>query len=111
MFNGQTLLTQAPELPATTLAKRCYYAMFYDCRNLTTTPNDISVDTLPEECCYSMFNGVKGLSSIPNIKARKAENSALAYMFVYHTGQDLSDKKIEIDEIGENGLESIFSNA
>ena len=38
MFNGCTSLTQAPELPATTLAILCYKDMFKDCSNLTQAP-------------------------------------------------------------------------
>ena len=36
MFEGCTSLTRAPELPATTLANSCYNSMFYDCTNLNT---------------------------------------------------------------------------
>jgi hypothetical protein len=45
MFNGCTSLTQAPALPATTLANGCYNRMFNNCSSLnhiealfTTTP-------------------------------------------------------------------------
>ncbi len=31
MFYGCTSLTTAPSLPATKLAERCYYGMFYGC--------------------------------------------------------------------------------
>ena len=34
MFQGCTSLTEAPELPATTLATNCYSYMFYKCTNL-----------------------------------------------------------------------------
>jgi hypothetical protein len=34
MFWGCTSLTQAPELPATTLTTGCYQYMFYNCTNL-----------------------------------------------------------------------------
>ena len=35
MFYNCTSLTTAPELPATTLAKGCYYEMFYNCTSLS----------------------------------------------------------------------------
>ena len=35
MFKDCTSLTQAPALPATTLAGSCYYNMFRDCTSLT----------------------------------------------------------------------------
>ena len=34
MFQDCTNLTQAPALPATTLAAHCYYSMFLDCTSL-----------------------------------------------------------------------------
>lgn len=36
MFSGCTGLTQAPALPATTLAEYCYNSMFYGCTNITS---------------------------------------------------------------------------
>ena len=44
MFNNCVNLTTVPELPATTLADDCYYAMFYGCTKLkvnTTSGNKI----------------------------------------------------------------------
>jgi hypothetical protein len=38
MFKGCSSLTQAPELPAITLADYCYYCMFWDCTSLTQAP-------------------------------------------------------------------------
>ena len=34
LFKGCASLTSAPQLPATTLAERCYYNMFYGCKSL-----------------------------------------------------------------------------
>ena len=36
MFDNCSSLTQAPELPATTLTLFCYYAMFNDCTSLSS---------------------------------------------------------------------------
>ena len=38
MFYDCTTLTQAPSLPATTLADSCYTSMFYGCTSLTKAP-------------------------------------------------------------------------
>ena len=38
LFNGCSVLTSAPELPATKLAEDCYYQMFSGCTNLTAAP-------------------------------------------------------------------------
>jgi hypothetical protein len=39
MFSGCTSLTEAPELPATTLAESCYYYMFSTCKSPFTFPD------------------------------------------------------------------------
>ena len=56
MFNGCTGLTQAPSLPATTLAEDCYNGMFNGCTGLTQAPS-LPATTLAEDCYYGMFNG------------------------------------------------------
>ena len=63
MFDGCTSLTQAPELPATTLANKCYQAMFGMCKSLTTAP-ELPATTLADNCYFSMFYGCTSLSSI-----------------------------------------------
>jgi hypothetical protein len=50
LFNGCTSLTQAPELPATTLASNCYYGMFQGCTSLTSAP--ALPATLLQFACY-----------------------------------------------------------
>ena len=54
MFEGCTSLTQAPELPATTLAEQCYYSMFEGCTSLTQAP-ELPATTLAEQCYERMF--------------------------------------------------------
>lgn len=39
MFTKCTSLTQAPELPATTIFTKCYYSMFNDCTSLSGSVN------------------------------------------------------------------------
>ena len=54
MFDGCTSLKTAPALPATTLAKGCYFYMFWHCANLTTVPA-LPATTLAIECYRTMF--------------------------------------------------------
>ena len=54
MFNGCTSLTQAPALPATTLAAECYNSMFYGCTSLTSAPA-LPATTLAAYCYARMF--------------------------------------------------------
>ena len=50
MFQDCTSLTQAPVLPATTLANYCYSYMFRGCTSLTQAPV-LSATTLANNCC------------------------------------------------------------
>ena len=68
MFNGCTSLTTAPELPATTLADNCYFCMFEGCTSLTTAP-ELPATTLAENCYCRMFYGCKSLTTAPELKA------------------------------------------
>lgn len=63
MFYGCTSLTQAPELPATTLASSCYQTMFYNCTSLEQAP-ELQATTLAYDCYNMMFNGCTSLNSI-----------------------------------------------
>ena len=61
MFSGCAGLTQAPELPATTLYSHCYNSMFSGCTSLTQAP-ELPATTLALKCYSSMFNGCTGLT-------------------------------------------------
>ena len=80
LFYGCTALTSAPDLPATTLAKACYYGMFIDCTSLTSAP-ELKATTLATECCYDMFYGCTSLASAPNLLATKLANYCYWQMF------------------------------
>jgi hypothetical protein len=54
MFQNCTALTQAPELPATTLADYCYYFMFDGCTSLIKAP-ELPAEYLTEACYTRMF--------------------------------------------------------
>ena len=54
MFNGCTALVNAPALPATTLADRCYSYMFSGCSSLTQAP-ELPATTLADSCYYRIF--------------------------------------------------------
>ena len=59
MFYGCTSLTTAPELPATTLASACYQVMFYDCTKLNYIKM-LATDISASGC---LSNWVKGVAS------------------------------------------------
>ena len=60
-------MTQAPELPATTLADYCYNSTFYGCTSLTQAPA-LPATTLASSCYYYMFNNCTSLTQAPAIK-------------------------------------------
>ena len=65
LFTGNTTLTDASGLllPATTLAERCYFAMFLNCTALVKAPA-LPATTLVDFCYNNMFNGCTSLSSV-----------------------------------------------
>ena len=80
MFYNCTSLTTAPELPATTLANYCYGYMFQNCTSLTTAP-ELPATTLPNGCYYSMFSGCSSLTTAPALPATSLANYCYQRMF------------------------------
>ena len=68
MFYGCQNFTQAPELQSTTLAPFCYQGMFQNCSSLTTAPV-LPAMTLKERCYYYMFYGCSSLTQAPVLPA------------------------------------------
>ena len=63
LFEHCTVLTSAPDLPATQLANKCYYFMFHSCTSLTKAP-ELPAETLPYNCYAGMFYGCTDLTSV-----------------------------------------------
>jgi len=80
MFSGCTSLTQAPELPATTLASCCYEFMFSGCTSLTQAPA-LPATTLAESCYDGMFSGCTSLSQAPELPATTLAPTCYCEMF------------------------------
>ena len=80
MFYGCTSLTQAPALPATTLAEFCYMAMFQDCTSLTQAPA-LPATKLANYCYSSMFQGCASLAQAPDLPATTLKNECYRSMF------------------------------
>ncbi len=85
MFNGCTKLTQAPELPATTLTKNCYYGMFRGCSGLMQAP-ELPATTLANSCYYEMFKGCTGLTQTPELSVTALDAKCYHGMFNGCTG-------------------------
>ena len=80
MFSGCTSLKSAPKLPATTLAIGCYSNMFSDCTSLTSAPT-LSATTLADYCYNGMFSGCTSLKSAPTLSATTLAESCYNEMF------------------------------
>jgi hypothetical protein len=63
MFRNCTSLVTAPELPATTLATKCYQSMFTSCTSLVTAP-ELPATTLATNCYNGMFASCTSPTSI-----------------------------------------------
>ena len=107
MFWHCTNLTSAPVLPATTLAEGCYSYMFSDCTNLTSAP-ELPATTLAVHCYYSMFSGCTKLSTVTML-APKSEIETKTYCvlnWLYDAGTDniVTRTLIVKDEAAYNAL-------
>ena len=80
LFEGCSVLTSAPELPATMLADNCYSAMFSGCTSLTSAPT-LSATTLADYCYNGMFSGCTSLKSAPTLSATTLAKGCYRGMF------------------------------
>ena len=80
LFNGCSVLTSAPDLPATTLANECYERMFYGCTSLTSAP-ELKATTLANRCYFGMFSGCTSLEKAPELKATTLKSQCYESMF------------------------------
>ena len=80
LFKDCSVLTSAPDLPATTLGYKCYFKMFEGCTSLTSAP-ELKATTLADYCYFSMFRGCTSLTSAPELKATALANYCYGSMF------------------------------
>ena len=80
IFGGCTKLTTAPELPATKLAFICYDSMFKNCTSLTTAP-ELPATTLSVICYGSMFESCTSLTTAPELPATTLADGCYDSMF------------------------------
>lgn len=119
LFNGCRSLTSAPELPATTLTRRCYYRMFY--MSWITIAPRLPATTLADECYCGMFMTCQYLASLPQLNATTLPSLCYMQMFSWCSNIKLSTTqtweyqtpyRIPTTWTGSNsvGLSSMFSN-
>ena len=110
LFDGCSVLTSAPELPATTLADNCYSFMFYGCTSLTSAP-ELKATTLAVSCYNYMFSGCTKLSTVTMLAPSDQILNTISccYNWLYKTGTDetvTSRTLIVTDEAAYNALVS-----
>jgi len=79
MFSGNSGMTKAPVLPAMAMAPLCYYFMFNGCSNLTAAP-ELPATVLADSCYMTMFQAT-GLTSAPVLPATTLANGCYYNMF------------------------------
>ena len=82
MFRKCTSLIQAPDLPATKLARLCYAGIFTDCTSLNQAP-ELPATELAINCYAAMFSGCTSLTQAPELPATTLADYCYQQMFQY----------------------------
>ena len=107
MFFGCTNLKSAPKLPAPTLTTCCYFAMFAMCTNLKTAP-ELPAETLAYQCYDSMFSGCTNLKTAPKLPAKNSRRECYASMFSGCT--NLKSAELSIEFLDRSCCSQMFYN-
>ena len=107
MFFGCTNLKSAPKLPAPTLTTCCYFAMFAMCTNLKTAP-ELPAETLAYQCYDSMFSGCTNLKTAPKLPAKNSRRECYASMFSGCT--NLKSAELSIEFLDRSCCYFMFNN-
>ena len=107
MFLGCTNLKSAPKLPAKALANQCYAYMFADCKNLKTAP-ELPAEVLANQCYDSMFSGCKNLKTAPKLPAKTSRMYCYTGMFSGCT--NLKSAELSIEFLYRGCCSSMFYN-
>ena len=91
MFSGCTNLKSAPELPAKTLAYSCYSYIFNGCTSIESAPA-LPATTLAVYCYNSMFNNCTNLKSAPELSAKELASYCYLGMFYKCTSLESAPK-------------------
>ena len=107
LFDGCSVLTFAPELPATTLAEDCYHGMFWYCTNLESAP-ELPATTLMKDCYNLMFGYCEKLSTVtmlaPSTEITGKDNCV--YKWLEFAGTKASSRTLKVmDADAYNALE------
>lgn len=106
LFNGAKITTP-PELPATTLGKRCYGGLFSCCTELKTAP-ELPATKLAKECYVSMFLYCTSLKVAPKLPATTLAADCYADMF--DSSGILEAPELPATTLAEGCYSAMFAN-
>ena len=107
LFDGCSVLTSAPELPATTLAEDCYHGMFWNCTNLESAP-ELPATTLMKNCYNLMFGYCEKLSTVTMLapSTEITGKDKCVYKWLEYAGTKASSRILKVkDEAAYTALE------
>ena len=107
LFNNCSVLTSAPELPATSLAYNCYHCMFLGCTNLKSAPK-LPAPTLTTGCYFGMFSMCTNLKTAPELPAKALANQCYDSMFSGCT--NLKSAELSIEFLDRDCCSQMFNN-
>ena len=110
LFKNCSVLTSAPELPATKLVDNCYNRMFEGCTSLTSAPK-LSAIELADGCYFRMFYGCENLLSVtmlaPSDQISKAADCCYNWLYNAGTDKTVSSRTLKVtDEAAYKALEN-----
>ena len=107
LFNNCSVLTSAPELPATSLAYNCYHCMFLGCTNLKSAPK-LPAPTLTTGCYFGMFSMCTNLKTAPELPAKALAYQCYDSMFSGCT--NLKSAELSIEFLDRDCCNFMFNN-
>ena len=94
LFHLNTLLTTAPELPATDLKDGCYDSMFYGCTSLTEAP-ELPATKLVSDCYRYMFYNCSSLSKVTMLATEVSASNCLDN-WLYNAGISATSRTLTV---------------
>lgn len=107
LFYNCSVLTSAPELPATSLAYNCYHCMFLGCTNLKSAPK-LPAPTLTTGCYFGMFSMCTNLKTAPELPAKALAYQCYDSMFSGCT--NLKSAELSIEFLDRDCCNFMFNN-
>ena len=107
LFENCSVLTSAPELPATSLAYNCYHCMFLGCTNLKSAPK-LPAPTLTTGCYFGMFSMCTNLKTAPELPAKALAYQCYDSMFSGCT--NLKSAELSIEFLDRDCCNFMFNN-